>query len=78
MKQDTTAYLAMAVFGLAAVGVMVVGVVTGKTTLGLMGLVLAAYPMMIGVAASAKRGLGQNIEELRAEVRDLRESLRGK
>lgn len=74
MKEDTAAYLAMAVFGVTAVCIMVVGVVMGKTTLGLMGLVFATYPMMIGIGTSVKRDLRENIEELKAEMKALRGS----
>ena len=75
MKKDTAAYLAMAVFGVAAVCIMVMGVVMDRTTLGLMGLVFAIYPMMIGVGTSVKRDLRQDIEELKAEMKALRRSL---
>mgnify|MGYP001051780751 CR=1 FL=1 len=77
MAKDTTAYIAMAIFGAVAVCIMLVGVVTGRTTLGMMGLVFAVYPMMIGISISVKKDLRLEIEELRSEIRALRESLKG-
>ena len=49
---------------------------TPSLMLGLMGLIFAVYPMMIGIGTSVKKELGQEIKELKTEIEALHNSLK--
>lgn len=61
MNRDVLGYVAMAILGLAAVILMVAGVIKHDFDISLMGMIIGVYATIIGTGTSTSRALKKQI-----------------
>jgi len=76
MNRDVLAYIAMSIFGAAAIYVMAVGVRKGNIDALLVGILIGSYAVIIGTATSVKAELKQEIKRISEEIKNLRDSFK--